>query len=262
MNSRVRRCHVLPGLLAGLLLLSPGRVQAQWAVVDVSAIAQMVTEYTTQVQQYSEQIQQTLNQYTQIQQQVRQIEHAYTQVQQGLQNLQAFRLNNARDLLTLGDQLQHKLAQAQQIGYQTQQAVAQAQALYPRITAVLDGQQLRAYQQQWAGLTREAATVGISVQAIQTQAQEAMRRITDLMTRASQTQGNLEAQQAQVQAQGLIVTQLVSLEDQLATQARMQALQALREAALQEATTRVLEQSLGSIDVTRVPQGRLLSLTR
>src|SRR5262245_6690811 len=99
-------------LIRGLMLLGvlvPAASWAQQAVIDVSAIAQMVVQYATQIKQYAEQAQQTYNQYAQIKNEV-------TMIEQGLTNLKHFDVNNAAALLSLGQQLQSKLAQARMIG--------------------------------------------------------------------------------------------------------------------------------------------------
>ena len=258
-----RHFYAVRALLVGsLVLLSGQRATAQFAVIDTAAIAQMVTEYTTQLNQYTEQIRQTSNQYQQIANQVQQIQHAYTQVHQGIQNLQNFNLNYAPSLLGLNQELQAKLNQARQIGYVVSQVQQQAQAIYPKVQSVLTGQDLIAFQQQWAGAQREAAQVGLQVQAIQAQHQDMMEQVTTLMTRASQSQGNLDTQQALAQGQGLIATQLVSVEEQLATQGRLQALKTLEDATMKEATAQALAEGAGTINISGPPAGHILSLSK
>ena len=80
-------------------------------------------------------------------------------IEQGIKNLKHLDLNNAAALLSLGQQLQSKLAQARMIGYEANLVVSQAQGVYPRVTSLLTGQQLMATRQQWAAAQREAATV-------------------------------------------------------------------------------------------------------
>jgi hypothetical protein len=126
----------------------------------------------------------------------------------------------------------------------------------------LDGKDLITSQQQWAGVQREAAQVGLQVQAIQAQHQDMMQKVTSLMTKASVTQGNLDAQQALAQGQGLIATQLVAVEEQLATQGRLQSLKAMQEATMAEATAKALEQAGATIDITGAPRGHILSLSK
>src|SRR5262249_8828861 len=152
--------RTLPRLLLLVYVLLPSAAWAQQAVIDVSAIAQMVVQYATQLKQYAEQAQQTYNQYAQIKNEV-------TMIEQGLTNLKHFDVHTAAALLSLGQQLQSKLAQARLIGYEANLVVSQAQGVYPRVTGLLTGQQLLATRQQWAAAQREAATVALQVQAMQ-----------------------------------------------------------------------------------------------
>jgi P-type conjugative transfer protein TrbJ len=242
------RCVVL------VCVLVPSASWAQFAVIDVSAIAQMLTQYSMQVQQYGQQVQQTYNQY-------QQIRNELTMIQQATQNLQHFTLDNAAALLSLSQQLQGKLAQARMIGYEANLVVSQAQSVYPRITGVLSGQDLAATQRQWAAAQREAAAVALQVQAMQADHAATMARIAELVHASSQTQGNLDSQQALAQGQGIIATQLEGVQGQLATQARLQALRTLEEASMKEATSQALQAARAPLDLSARPAGHILSLS-
>jgi len=242
-------------LLLLLCVLVPSASWAQQAVIDVSAIAQMVVQYATQVKQYAEQAQQTYNQYAQIKNEV-------TMIEQGVKNLQHFDLNNAAALLSLGQQLQSKLAQARMIGYETTLVVSQAQGVYPRVNSLLTGEQVTATRQQWAAAQREAATVALQVQAMQSDHAATMARITELVNASSQTEGNLDSQQALAQGQGMLATQLEGVQGHLATQARLHALQALEEASMKEATSQALSEASATVDWSGAPAGHLPRLSK
>jgi len=238
-----------------LCLCLPSVAWAQWAVIDASAITQLVTQYTTQVRQYAEQMQQTYNQY-------QQIRHEVTMVEQGVKNLQHFDLDSMGALLSLGQQLDGKLAQARMIGYQANRVVAQAQGVYPKVTGMLTGQQLPQTQQQWAAAQREAATVALQVQAIQTDHDTTMANIAALTRASSQTQGNLDSQQAIAQGQGILATQLEGVQAHLATQARLQALRTLEDASMKEATSQALQDAGWRGDCCAAPAGHLPVLSK
>src|SRR6516165_10847643 len=72
----MRRTRILLTTLCLLTLATS--VQAQWAVIDVNAIAQLAMQYKAQLDAYVEQIRQTANQVQQIQNQLQQIQYAYT----------------------------------------------------------------------------------------------------------------------------------------------------------------------------------------
>jgi P-type conjugative transfer protein TrbJ len=251
------------GILVVSLLLVPTRSQASGLpVVDVDAGIKLFLQYKQQLVQYVEMVKQTANQVQQVQNQAQQIVAAYEQVKQGVQNLQHFDLNNATNLLGLISQFDSKLNQAQMLGYQAQHVVRQAQSLYTRLEGVVDGRTLAAMQQRWAGVQREGALVALQVQSVQVQHQQRMAQIADLMNRAAATRGNLDAQQALAQGQGLIATQLVTIEQQLATQGRLQAMTAMQQATLDEATAHALAEASGTIDLGGPPRGRILSLSK
>jgi P-type conjugative transfer protein TrbJ len=255
----ITRGEIIYGTLAQRLvlvaLLLPAVTWAQQAVIDVTSIAQMVVQYATQVKQYAEQAQQTYNQYAQI-------KHELVMIEQGIKNLQHFDVNNAAALLSLGQQLQSKLAQARMLGYEANLVVSQAQGIYPRVNGLLTGEQLTTTRRQWAAAQREAATVGLQVQAMQADHAATMARIAALMNASSQTEGNLDSQQALAQGQGLMATQLERIQGHLATQARLQTLHALEEASLTEASSHALEEASGTIDWHGAPAGHLPHLSQ
>src|SRR5215813_9579608 len=103
-------------ILSVLLLLAPRGTQAQWAVIDVDSIAQLLLQYKTQLMQYTEELRQTAYQYQTVVQQIEHIKYTYETVQQGVANLTKLNLNNATSLMGLYSLLNNKLNQASMIG--------------------------------------------------------------------------------------------------------------------------------------------------
>jgi len=246
--------RILRWILVGSLL-GPTLVWSQQAVIDVSSIAQMVVQYATQVKQYAEQVSQTYNQVQQLRQQVAMVEMA-------LRNLQHFNVNDIQHLLSLGQQLDGKLAQARMIGYQAQTVVGQAEAVYPKVTRALSGEQLIQTKQHWAAAQREAAQIGLQVQAIQGDHDATMQHIATLARASSATDGSLAAQQAQAQWSALQAAQMENLQGHLATLARLETLKTLEDASQKEATSQALSQAWAPLDGDYTPTGHWHSLTR
>jgi hypothetical protein len=244
-----------------VVLALPQVGQAQWAVVDASAIQQLLLQYRTQLTQYTTQLQQYKNQVDQLKNQLEQVYYAYMTVQQGITNLKQLNLNRAEDLLRLGNELQRKLSEAEYIGYTAQRAWNQAQNVYPQIQRVLSAPQQRQLQRQYAAVQRDAARVGILTQAMSQDQQAYQNYWADLMAKAQAAQGNLEIQQVQAQGQGLLGSQLLAIQQQLATQAREQSQRSLKEAGETELEQNALEATGKTLDTTYAPQGKSLSLT-
>ena len=244
----MRYVHLVPlGILLSLSVVSRA---ATIPVIDVSAIAQLVTAYRTQVMQFAEQMQQTRNQVTQIQ-------HEIEMISQGAQNLLTLDMNKAADLLRLTDLLQNKLNQAQALSYSAQRVVTQAQELYPQIQGVLDPAQQRALYLQWTMAQRDSARIALSTQAITTSTATYQRQWTDILNAARAAQGNMQIQQAQAQGLGVMGTQLQAIEQQLATQGRLQTQLVLEQAVRTETTVQGLAQASGEVTLTP-GRGRLL----
>lgn len=248
------------GLLVVLLAL-PCVSQAQWAVIDTSAIAQLLTQYKAQLMQYAEQMKQTQQNMAQIENQLRQIQYAYTTVQHGATNLQHLNLNRAQDLLRLGNELQRKLAEAEYIGYQAQHAWTQARTLYPNIQKVLKAEDKRWLERDWAKAQRDAARIGVMTQAMSEEQKRYQNYWADVINKAAAAQGNLQIQQAGVQAQGLLGGQLMSIEQQLATAARQQSQRDLQEASRTEMEQNAQEAVAKPLDTAYTPQGQALTLS-
>jgi type IV secretion system protein TrbJ len=232
-------------LLVGVLL--PQLSSAQWAVIDVDAIAQSVLEYKKQIEQYAQQIEQTQ----------RQIDLVF----QGAKNLTSLNLNNVQGLRGLYQQLDAKLSQARGIGYQADRVWQQAQDLYPQMTGTRTAAQQRQFERTWAAAQRNAASIALQTQALQRSQQAYDARWSEVLTKAAGAEGNLQIQQAAVQGQGLLGGQLMAIEQQLATQARETSQRNLREAARSEMEQNALDVTGQAIDTTYAPQGTPLTLS-
>ena len=123
-------------------------------------------------------------------------------------------------------------------------------------------QAVRSAERLWSANKREAAQVALQTQAIQREQQEALRKVAELMQHSTQTKGARDGLQAQLQSQGLTTTAVLRVEAQLATQARVQTLQVLEAAAMQEATSQALDEASQAIDLSPPARGRLLPLSR
>jgi len=245
-----------------LLALAPAVGAVTLPVVDVTAIANLVTQYKLQIQQYLEQLRQTQQQIQQLQNQIVQIQHAYTTVQQGVTNLTKLNMTKASDLLQLVQQLQSKLAQAEYIGYTVDRAWTQAKDVYPKAQAIVTGAQRRVLEFEWAAAKRDAAKVAVQTQAIQTTQAKYQQQWADIIAAARAAEGNMQIQQAQAQGQAVLGNQLLSIEQHLATAARQETQKALEEATKTELEQITVEQSVTVFDSTYVGQGQVLRMSR
>jgi P-type conjugative transfer protein TrbJ len=234
------------GSLALLLCLAQPS-QAQLAVVDASTLTQLVMQLKQQVESYRQL-------YEQTQQQLH-------MVWQGGQNLLKLDFTNLQDLLALEQQLNGYLRQAQALTYRPEQVWSQAQALYPKVAGLLGAADQRALEQQWAGARRDSARIALLTQAIQTSQAQRQQEWQQVLARAQQARGQLQAQQAQVEAQGLLGNQLMGIEQQLATQAREHSQRSFEDATLQEATSNALREASGGINISGQAAGRFLTLS-
>jgi len=245
-----------------LLLLLPVPSRAQWAVFDANGLLQMLTAYKNQLQQYAEQLRQTQQGYDQIKNQMDQIVQAKTQVEQGFTNLKRLDINNAGSLWSLGQQLTDKFRQAEMISYDAGRAWGQAQSVYAKVSGTMDARSLNQLNRRWALAQREAGQVNVTMQAIRQQETDWLAKNRDLLNRAATAKGNLDVNQAMAQLQGLNNAQLGSIEGQLVTQGRIQALNALEDASMKEATAAYLDQASATITLSAEPQGKLLPLSK
>jgi P-type conjugative transfer protein TrbJ len=221
---------------------------AQWAVYDAAVDLKVWMQYGTQIEQYAEQVQQTKQQIQMVANQ--------------LKNLKNLNFNDATSLLGLFQSVQGKYNQARQLGFQAQNVLAQAQALYPRVQSVVPGATLRQYQQRWAAAQREAAAIGTQIQAMQGQQQALMQKSANLLTQGAGASGNLDIQQAQLQMHGLVLTELLSLEDQNVIQGRQQSMKDLKDATMEEAAIAVRTEATQDLNISGVASGQILSLTK
>jgi conjugal transfer/entry exclusion protein len=231
-------------------------------VFDAALNTLGIQEQWNQLKALYESVQQTANQIKQIENQARQIEGMYTQIEQGAKNLVRLDVSNATDLFNLLQQLENKLHQAEYIGYQAQSAVTQARTLYPRIQGVLTAEQQRLLNLHWATMRRNSAEVSVSVQAVREAQGRTQAQWTTILRQAQQAQGNLQIQQAQMQAQGVIGHQLLAIEQQLATQARERSEQALESASRVELEQHLVDKALQPLEGRYEPAGRLLPMPR
>jgi P-type conjugative transfer protein TrbJ len=245
-------------LLLGVLLLPRLSLAGGLPVFDAALNTLGVQEQWIQLKELYESVQQTANQIKQLENQAHQITGMYTQIDQGVRNLASLDIHNINDLYGLMHQLESKLAQAEYIGYQAQNAVNQAQTLYPRIYGILTADQQRTLTLHWATMRRNSAQVAISTQAIRDAQMRYQQQWADLILRAQRAEGNVQVQQTAVQAQAVVGHQLLAIEQQLATQARERSELAMEMATRTEIEQHLMDKSLAPLEGTYVPQGRLL----
>jgi P-type conjugative transfer protein TrbJ len=238
-----------------LFLALPGR---SWGsgipVVDAALNALGLQQFAQQMRDYAVMLKQLENEAQQLRNQMQQILYAYTSVQQGVTNLARLDLNNAAQVMGLFDQLQAKIAQANAIGYTVQGAIDGAQRLYPQVSAMLDQDKQRVLQLQWAAAQRDSAKIALQTQAIRDSQAVYQRKWAEVLAAAAAAQGNLQIEQANAQALGLLGGQLAAIEQQLATQGREQSQQALKQAATTEMQQRITDQALETLDTTQEMQ--------
>ena len=251
----MRRSYTL--LLLGALLLPRLAGASGLPVFDGALNTLGIQQQWLQLKELYESVAQTANQAKQIENQVRQITGVYTQVEQGIRNLARLDMDNITDLYGMLHQLQSKLSQAEYIGYTVERAVSQAQGLYPRVYGLLTASQQRTMTLQWAAMRRNSAQVAISTQAIRDAQARYQQQWADLIARAQRAEGNVQVQQAAVQAQGMLGQQLMGVEQQLATQARERSEQAMEMATRTEIEQHLADKALAPLEGTYVPQGQL-----
>lgn len=249
-------------LVSTLLVSAPTHASA-FTVSAPLVEAQQLIQLKQQVLEYVKVVEQITNQMTQIENQVRQIEHAYTTVQHGVTNLARLDLNNVTDLRNLYGQLQGKISQAEYVGYQVNQSWEQARNLYPNTIRVLSAEQQRILNLHMADVKRDAARVAIQTESIQRTQERYQQRWEQVLNAAHLAQGNLQIQQAQAQALGLMGSQLSDLRQQLATQARQQSLQAMEETSKTYLEQTAIAHTTGELTVAGYKSaGKLLPMPR
>jgi type IV secretion system protein TrbJ len=244
----MRRLYRMGPLSLGLLLLLAPTARGQLSVDDIEANVKLWLSYLTQVMQYAEQVQQTKQQIQMVANQAK--------------NLKNLNFNDATSLLGLVNSLQAKYNQARMLGFQAQNVLAQAQALYPRVQSVVQAGTLRQYQAIWANAKRETAAIGVQIQAIQQQQQTFMQKSANLLNRGAGAEGHLDVQQAQLQMQGLVLTELLSVESQGVMQARTQSMKDLQGATMEEAAIALHIDATMDLNVSGPASGQILSLTK
>ena len=243
------------------LCLYTNSVWGQAAVIDAGNIAQNVIQATNSVRQVAQQAQQLINETTQIYNQVQQIAHLYTQVQQGVQNLQSFDMQSANYILGLAQQIDSKLGQAQQLGYQASAAAGQMQRIYDTSRGVATWEEGNMIRRRWLNIRQEASTVSVQVQAIQGQLQSSSQQVAELTRRMTATQGNRDTLQAMGQQQGMTNQLLLQIQQQQAVADRLRLIEAQERAAQEAARLQWEQQWLPAPqDVPYTGQFRVLHL--
>lgn len=249
-------------LLSLALVLLATRSEAQWSVIDGAANIKLWGQYLLQLEEYKKQVEMVFNQYTQIQNQIRQIQYASDTVQHGIRNLQRFDVSNATSLMGLYRELSGKLNDLKWMGYQMGAIETQMQSLYGEVQMVYDGRTLQRMKRQWSQAQRETSQVAVRVQAIQEKQADMMAKNREILAKVVASQGNLDTLQAIAQGQGLQTSQLISMEQQLMVQGRVQAVQQLQQATLEEVTQMALDEASATINTTTMPAGHLLPLSK
>ena len=96
-------------------------------------------------------------------------------------------------------------------------------------------------RRQWVAHRRNAATTGMQVQAISQHLQTMATQVSQLLSQAKTTGGNLAIQQVRAQQEGLTQTLLMQMQQLLAGNGRLDAQRGAEEAAVQDATLKAIE---------------------
>jgi conjugal transfer/entry exclusion protein len=255
---RLRRVTVC--VLLSLLLTT--QVQASGLpVVDAALNTQAMIQVENQIRAYAAMLKQLQNESVQLQQQIQQIQHAATTVQHGAQNLVQLKFSNLQDLLGLMDQLEGKYSQARAIRNTVAQSASDIQRLYPQAMQQLDAAKQRELALSWAATQRDVAGVAVRAQAMQETQQRYRQEWQQLLMAAQASKGNLEIEQAQMQALGQMGMQLAGIEQQLATNNRQLSQRELREATQMELDAAAALSSGREVDWSHyTPQGQAFAM--
>ena len=241
-----------------VLLSARSAVEGVVPVVDAGNIVQSTISAIADVETAIQAAMEVVNQYTQIANEYTQIYNQAKQIANQLQNLEKFDGNSISQLLQVSTQIATTLGQAQGVGFDLSQATAQFDQLYPKVEAVMEAGKLLTMRQQWVQHRRSAAATGMQVQAVSQHLQSMATNLSQLLSKASATTGNLQIQQVQAQQTGLTQAMLMQIQQILAGNGRLDAQRGAEEAAMQDAVLKEIDKAFAPLPPYKGGNGKLM----
>ena len=234
MNTRAFRAAVAVVLTISVPLVTPRPAMAQWAVIDVSNLAQNILQAARMLQQINNQIQSLQNQATMLQ-----------NMGKNLSSLNFSSLNAmTSDLQRIGTLMN----QAQGISFNVQSVQTAYQQRYPQqygagtsIPQLLTDAQGR-WQDARSGFQQTMLVQSQIAQTVQTDT----GKLTDLVNASQGAVGNLQVTQATNQLLALSIKQQLQIQTLLAAQGRAEALSGANNAETEEEGRAAFSSFLGT----------------
>ena len=216
------------------LILSLRPVAAQYAVIDVSNLAQNTLTAARALQQINNQVQELQNQVVMLANQAR--------------NLTSLNYSSLNQLSSTMGQISSLMDQAQGIAFNvtaTQSAFAQQ---YPQqySASVTNDQLMADAHQRWQN-SMDAFQQTMTIQAqVATNVEADTGTLSTLVNTSQSAVGSLQAQQATNQLLALSIKQQLQIQSLMAAQYRAQALEAARNAETEEQARAATQKFLGT----------------
>jgi conjugal transfer/entry exclusion protein len=226
--------------------------QAQWAVVDVAAIAQSLENTVQTAAVVANTAQSVQNEYNIIVQQIEQYKTMVKNLQrlpEGLNVLDAVR--------GWSNQITGLLGNANIISYNLDQVGAQFDRLYQQIGTLQNPADVLALRQRLLGARLEASQMTVQVTAIKANLTELYSRMCALLDGAYTSQGNLDIQQVQAMQLGLIQHTMESQATMQAAQARNTAQYQAEQVTIERIQIQSIQGAMGAAAPLGEPQGKL-----
>ena len=222
MNSRAFRAAVAVVLTISVPLVTPRPAMAQWAVIDVSNLAQNILQAARMLQQINNQIQSLQNEATMLQNMGK--------------NLSSLNFSSLSAMTADLQQIGTLMNQAQGISFNVQSVQTAYQQRYPQqygagtsIPQLLTDAQGR-WQDARSGFQQTMLVQSQIAQTVQTDT----GKLADLVNASQGAAGNLQVTQATNQLLALSIKQQLQIQTLLAAQGRAEALNGANNAEAEE----------------------------
>ena len=222
MNTRAFRAAVAVVLAISVPLATPRPAMAQWAVIDVSNLAQNILQAARMLQQINNQIQSLQNEATMLQNMGK--------------NLSSLNFSSLSAMTADLQQIGTLMNQAQGISFNVQSVQTAYQQRYPQqygagtsIPQLLTDAQGR-WQDARSGFQQTMLVQSQIAQTVQTDT----GKLTDLVNASQGAAGNLQVTQATNQLLALSIKQQLQIQTLLAAQGRAEALSGANSAEAEE----------------------------
>jgi P-type conjugative transfer protein TrbJ len=232
-----------------LTVLTTPMAYGQWLVEDALNLVQNTFSAVADVEAAANTAQSVLNEYEMIKHQVEQITYA-------VQNLQRLDLNYVNEIFAAGRSIVNTLRRAKGVSFDLNRSMTEFDRLYVQLGSTATSGQLFQQQLQWATTRRQAAATAVQVQSVTSVLTEQYGQLCDILNRGVAVQGNLDAQQLQIQQQGLSQGILLQQMQIQAGNARGQALAEAEQAAAREAAIQAMQQATPELPTYTENRGR------